>query len=129
MPQSLVQQWLVAISTLDEVRFAVSLLSSGKAPGADGIHPEIIQHGGQKLLESLHKTVTTAWDTKTVPQDWKDAQLTTIFKKGDRRVCGNYHGISLLSIPGKVFARILLNRLSKLAENVLPETQCGFRPR
>ena len=45
-----------------------------------------------------------------------------------KRVCGNYRGISLLSIPGKVFARILLNRLSKLAENVLPETQCGFRP-
>ena len=67
MPQSPVQQWMVAIPTLDEVRLAVSLLSSGKAPGADGIHPEIIQHGGQKLLEALHKTITTAWDTKTVP--------------------------------------------------------------
>ena len=50
MPQSPVQQWIVAIPTLDEVRLALSLLSSGKAPGADGIHPEIIQHGGQKLL-------------------------------------------------------------------------------
>ena len=51
-----VQQWMVAIPTLDEVRqvrLAVSLLSSGKVPGADGIHPKIIQHGGQKLLEAL----------------------------------------------------------------------------
>ena len=56
MPQSPVQQWMVAIPTLDKVR-----LASGKAPGADGIHPEIIQHGGQKLLEALHKTITTAW--------------------------------------------------------------------
>ena len=109
MPQSPVQQWMVAIPTLDEVRLAVSLLSSGKAPGADGIYLKIIQHGGQKLLEALHKTITTAWDTKTVPQDWKNAQLITLFKKGDRCVCGNYRGISFLSIPGKVFTRILLN--------------------
>ena len=50
------------------------------------------------------------------------------FRKGNRRVCRNYRGISLLSIPGKVFAKILLNRLSKLAKNVLPEAQCGSHP-
>ena len=65
---------------------------------------------------------------KNRPQDWKDAQLITLFKKGDRRQCGNYRGISLLSIPGKVFARILLNRLNAHAETFLPEAQCGFRP-
>ena len=57
MPQSpvdSVQQWMVAIPTLNEVRLVVSLLSSGKVPGADGIHPAIIQHDGQKLLEALH---------------------------------------------------------------------------
>ena len=62
-----------------------------------------------------------------VPQDWKDAQSVMIFKKGDRRICGNYRGISLLSIPGKVFARILLNRLTQHVEQFLPEAQCGFR--
>ena len=34
-------------------------------------------------------------------------------EKGDRTECGNYRGISLLSAAGKIFARILLNRLSK----------------
>ncbi|XP_076038136.1 uncharacterized protein LOC143023492 [Oratosquilla oratoria] len=42
--------------------------------------------------------------------------------------CGNYRGISLLSIVGKTFARVLLDRLLKLAEKVIPEFQCGFRP-
>ena len=42
--------------------------------------------------------------------------------------CGNYRGISLLSIAGKIFARILLNRLSThITPEVVPETQCGFR--
>ena len=42
--------------------------------------------------------------------------------------CGNYRGISLLCIAGKIFARILLDRLLQLAEEILPESQCGFRP-
>ena len=77
-------------------------------------------------MSTLHEIIKEAWKTAVVPQDWKDAQLITIFKKGDRKLCGNYRGISLLSIPGKVFARVLLNRLT-YAENFLPETQCGFR--
>ena len=42
----------------------------------------------------------------------KDASIVTIYKKGYQTYYGNYKGISLLSIAGKVFARILLNRLS-----------------
>ena len=64
-----------------------------------------------------------------MPQAWKDASIITIYKKGDRTDCGNYRGISLLSTAGKIFARILLNRLSThiTPEEVVPETQCGFR--
>ena len=52
----------------------------------------------------------------------------TIYKKGDRTDCGNYRGISLLSIAGRIFARILLNRLSThITPEVVPETQRGFR--
>ncbi len=53
----------------------------------------------------------------------------TIFKKGDKAECGNYRGISLLSITVKVLTfRVLANRLLPLSEEVLPESQCGFRP-
>ena len=51
----------------------------------------------------------------------------TIFQSRDKRECGNYRGISLLSIPGKVFVLILLCRLSTLAEVFLLWAQCGFR--
>ena len=51
-----------------------------------------------------------------MPHAWQDANIVTILvgflKKGDRTNCGNYRGISLLSIASKMFARILLNRLS-----------------
>ena len=65
------------------------------------------------------------WD---LYQAWKDASIVTIYKKGDRTDCGNYGGISLLSIAGKIFARILLNRMSThITPEVVPETQCDFR--
>ena len=58
----------------------------------------------------------------------RDAKIITLFKnKGERSDWNNYRGISLLSVIGKVFARVILIRLQKLAERVYPESQCGFR--
>ena len=58
----------------------------------------------------------------------RDAKIITLYKnKGERSDCNNYRGISLLSIVGKVYARVILSRLQKLAERVYPESQCGFR--
>jgi len=113
--------------SLSEVKDAIGMRCEGKSPGADGLHPEIIRRGGNRLAEVLHDIITEAWNQSEVPQDWKDALLINIFKKGDRKICGNYHGISLRSIPGKVFARVLLNGLTSVAEGLFPETQCGFR--
>ena len=85
-------------------------------------------YNGLKEVWGLHQLITNAWKVGSVPQAWKDASIVTIYKKGDRTDCGNYRGISLLSIAGKNFTWILLNRLSThITPEVVPETQCGFR--
>jgi hypothetical protein len=107
---------------------AIIALKDGKAPSGDGIPSEIWKRGGENLRDRLHKLIIKAWEQDSIPQAWKDASIVTIYKKGDRTDCGNYRGISLLSIAGKVFARILLNRLTHhITPEVIPETQCGFR--
>ena len=59
----------------------------------------------------------------------RDTKIITLYmNKGDRRDCNNYRGISLLRIAGKVFARLLLPRVRQIADRILPESQCGFRP-
>jgi len=53
-----------------------------------------------------------------------------IFKrKGDRHTCDDHQGIALLSIPGKILARVIASRLTSYvkAHGVLPESQCSFR--
>ena len=47
--------------------------------------------------------------------------------KKDRNVSDNYHGISLLSIPGKVLSLVLLDRLETIIDPQMMEAQCGFR--
>ncbi|VDM02787.1 unnamed protein product [Schistocephalus solidus] len=66
-----------------------------------------------------------------VPQDFKDATIVHLYKrKGNRQLCDNHRGISLLNIARKIFVRILLNRLNgHLEQGLLPESQCGFRRR
>ena len=61
------------------------------------------------------------------PCAWSNSNLVPILKKGDLSNCDNWRGISLLDVVGKVLARILQERLQKLAEDELPESQCGFR--
>ena len=52
----------------------------------------------------------------------------SLYKKGSKLDCSNFRGISLLSIVGKLFSRIILNKLVRTIVNgILPESQCGFR--
>ena len=140
LPQIDTNADLDLLPTLDEVSKAISSLSNGKAPGSDAIPAEIYASGGPSLVEELLGLYVEMWKQEVLPQEFKDAAITHLYKnKGNRQVCDNHRGISLLAIAGKILARILLNRLQTHLESptqdlppdeqpsLLPETQCGFR--
>jgi len=112
-----------------KVKVAVKGLKNNKSAGPGGISAEVFKHGGHRLIHRLHQFIHRAWITKKLPQQWKDASIVTIYKKkGDRQICGNSRGISLLSVAGKIIARVMLKRLfSQVVDIVIPESQCGFR--
>nr|VZI48821.1 unnamed protein product [Spirometra erinaceieuropaei] len=116
-------------SSLQETIRAVQQLSSGKAPGSDAIPAEVYKHGGPQLMDHLTALFQEIWRQGEVPQDFKDATIVHLYKcEWNRQVCDNHRDISLLNIAGKIFARILLNRLNNyLEQGLLPESQCGFR--
>ena len=94
---------------MDDMVRASKGLKDGKAPGGDGIPEESIEIRVSQFFQQ-----TALMDHQNMeerPQASKDASIVTIYKQGDRTECGNYRGISLLSTTGKIFARILLNRL------------------
>ena len=75
------------------------------------------------LLDLVH----TVWEERKAPREWADATIIPIPKKGNLSLCDNWRGIALLEVVGKVVARVLQGRLQKVAEEELPESQCGFR--
>ena len=114
--------------SIEEVRSAFANTRGGTTAGLDGLPPEAFKDGGEDLLTHIHTLFMDVWEEGTVPSSWRDAELVPLPKKGNLRDCDNWRGICLLSVLGKIFARVLQGRLQELAEAVLPESQCGFRP-
>ncbi|KAK3516473.1 hypothetical protein QTP70_016707, partial [Hemibagrus guttatus] len=114
--------------TQAEVTEVVQQLLGGKAPGLDEIRPEYLKSLDVVGLSWLTRLCNIVWRSGTVPLDWATGVVVPLFKKGDRRVCSNYRGITLLSLPGKVYSRVLERRVRPLVEPRIQEEQCGFRP-
>ena len=111
----------------DEVLAALGSLRGNKAGGKNGLLPELWKCCGANLLEHLVELFHQVWQGGCVPQEWKDALIVPIPKKGDLSLCDNWRGISLLDVGGKMFAKIIQQRLQTVVEEVLPDSQCGFR--
>ena len=122
-----IEEGLVDEITEDEIRGAIARLKRGKAAGVCGIQGEMVKAGGDTVVRWLHLIFNMVWKTGKAPEDWQKAVIVAIHKKGSKKLCKNYRGISLLSIPGKVFAKILDARMRQVTEGQVMEEQAGFR--
>ena len=113
--------------TEDEIIEAMDHIKKNKAGSSNGILPEMVKACGANILEYIQDLFGTVWH-EGVPQERKDALLIPIPKKGDLSQCDNWRGISLLDVFGKVLAKVIQMRLQEVVEEVIPDSQCGFRP-
>ena len=100
----------------------------GESPGDDGLSVEVLTGGGATAANSLLKTLNAAYKAEMVPLDWQKGVISPILKKGEKTVCDNHRGITLLSHAGKIYIRILEIRLRDCVEDILDDCQFGFRP-
>ena len=113
-----------------ETQAVLNRFKWGKAPGIYGIHAELLKAGGNAALVSLHAVLSSAWNTGIIPTDWKRGLVVPLWKgKGDRQDCDSFRGVTLLSVPGKVLVRIIIDGVRHhLFEHQRPE-QSGFTPK
>ena len=111
--------------SLKELVTALDALKRDKAGRKTGLLPEMLLYGGAELYNRLLQIMQDVWRSGTVVDDWKNAVIVPIPKKGDLRKCNNWRGISLLDVAGKVFARVIQTRLQAIADSIVPESQCG----
>ena len=80
------------------------------------------------MLEWLVRLLNLSFDLGVVPMDWRGACIVPLYKgKGDKCECSNSRDISLLSVVGKLFGRVLIKRVRARTECEIGEEQCGFR--
>jgi len=80
------------------------------------------------IAEPFSITFERSWRTGEVPEDWRKANVTPIFKKGKKEDPGKYGLVSLTSIPGKMMEQLILEVIIKHVEEkkVIRSSQHGF---
>jgi len=112
----------------DCVRDHLSNLNTHKSMGPDGMHPRVLRQLADVIAEPLSIIFERSWRTREVPEDWRKASVTPVFKKGKKEDPGNYRPVSLTSIPGKMVEKLILDVISKQVEakKVIRSIQHGF---
>ena len=88
---------------------------------------EALKVDTQTSTEMLYPLLNKLWEQEQVPEDWKKGHMVKLPKKGDMSSCNNWRGIMLLSIPGKLLTRIILERLTTALDKELRDEQAVFR--
>ena len=111
----------------DEIISAIKSLRNGKSPGQDNLNAELFKVEPEIAAGFLVPLFKAVWERKQIPGDWSEGVIVKIPKKGNLRNCNNWRGITLLSIPSKIFSKIIVQRLTDVVDQQLREEQAGFR--
>ena len=104
----------------------LSDLDVNSACGPCGISPLILKRCAPLLAPSLAVMFNMSLESGRLPQEWKKANITPVFKKGDKQCVSNYRPISLLCTASKVMERCLFNHLYPSVETKIHPLQHGF---
>ena len=104
-------------------------LREDKAPGDDGIMSRVMHQLQDQLVEPLKLMFEQSMQDGEVPNDWRSANVTPIFKKGSRCQVGNYRPVSLTSQISKLLESIIRDAIVKHLERneLIKSSQHGFR--
>jgi len=105
----------------------LKLTKNCKTPGQDNINSDLYKSAPEEFKLRLLKFLNNIYRENFIPNKWRNAVITPIFKKGERREPQNYRGISILNTCYKIYSRILSMKLQNYSEVFMTETQNGFR--
>ena len=106
--------------TYDMVKKKSLKLKSNKSPGPDSIHPRVLHDTAETIALPIMLIFCMSIKTKCLPHDWKVANISAIFKKGNKSYPNNYRPVSLTSVVCKVLESIIRDYIIKnMKENNL----------
>jgi hypothetical protein len=104
-------------------------LKPHKAAGPDNIKPAILKELAPQIAPILTTIFQKSIETSEIPEDWRNAHVTPVYKKGSRYQASNYRPISLTCICCKLLEHVTVSTIMKHSNihNILHPNQHGFR--
>lgn len=113
--------------TMKELEEALKKSKNAKAPGEDGLSIELYKYSSSKFKKRLLNFINSIWEKETTPEEFRNAIVVPLYKKGDMAKPENYRGICLLNTCYKIYAKIIAKRINEITEEKVLEYQNGFR--
>ena len=116
------------VITMESVQNELSTLDINKSQGPDELHPRILYEMKDIIAKPLATIFNASLNEGKVPQDWREANISAIHKKGDKKKVNNYRPVSLTSVCCKLMEKCIRKRImTYLLENdLLSKKQYGF---
>ena len=113
----------------DDILKIIRNLDPNKAHRHD-ISIQMIKICDTSICRPLKLIFQACLESGKFPNEWKKANVVPVHKRGDKQIIKNYRPISLLPIAGKIFARLLYDRMFEffMANSLISKNQSGFRP-
>ena len=115
--------------SLKGVHDQLSKINTSESQGPNGIPPWFLNRYASHLTPIIHDIFQSSVDSGQVPNAWKEANITAIFKKGNGAETSNYRPISLTPVISKLLEHIIHSHIMKHLEqhHILTDHQHGFR--
>jgi len=103
-------------------------LEVDKSPGPDGMQSRVLQEMANILDSPLAMLYNKAIKDGILPEDWKCANVSSIFKKGSKLDAENYRPVSLTSVPRKILESLIWGSMVKYMDDneFISTSQHGF---
>jgi len=114
--------------TFDKVKHELESLDCFKSYGPDGVHPKLLKSlaDDSSFVNAIVKLFRKCTDSGKLPQVWKSANLSALFKSGSKSDPLNYRPVSLTCILCKIYEKILRDEILLFVESKISPDQHGF---
>jgi hypothetical protein len=102
---------------------ALKLTKKEKAPGQNNINSKLYKYAPEEFKLMLLQFLSNIYRENCIPDEWRNADLTPLFKKGDICEPQNYRGISILNTCYNIYSKILNMKLQDFSEAFMKEPQ------
>ena len=106
----------------------IKKMKNNKSPGVDGIPPKLLKEIVEQISTPLAKLFNLSLEEGIVPSEWKEANVTPLFKKGSRNKPENYRPVSLTSVVCKLLETLIRDHMVEflVKHKLINTSQHGF---